>query len=74
MAEPVRMTAAEYRALGPGEAETLKPAKVRTTKREVKGAPYHTRCMTCLEEFTTMAAEDRHVDKHDHYRYELVYP
>lgn len=71
MTEPVQMTSAEFRALNVTGSAGLKPAKVRTTKKEAAG-PYHTRCVTCDEEFHTMAAEDRHVDKHDHYRYELL--
>jgi hypothetical protein len=63
-----RLTAAEARALGlpaPGPAP-------RTTRKEVTGVPYHSRCCTCDEQFTTMAAETRHLDATDHYRYDVL--
>ena len=68
MAEPVRMTTAEFRALGATGTE-LRPAKVRTTKKEAAG-PYRTRC-TCGQEFTTIASEDRHVSL-GHNRFGIV--
>ena len=62
-----RLTAAEAKALG-----LTKPAtRPRSTRKTGRG-PYHTRCRTCLEEFTTAASEDRHVHDTHHVRYDLV--
>jgi uncharacterized C2H2 Zn-finger protein len=69
MAEPVRMTAAEFRALGVSGEVTK--AKVRTTGRVAKGAAFHTRCTACGEVFHTAASEDRHVAL-GHNRFELI--
>ena len=62
-----RLTAAEARRLGidPGPAR-------RSTRKVARGAPYHTRCKTCGEEFTTEASEERHLVAEHHARYELV--
>lgn len=46
--------------------------KTRTTKRVVKGAPYHTVCTACGEEFHMLAAEDRHLKATKHGNYRLV--
>jgi hypothetical protein len=62
------LTEAEARALG----LDVKAARVRTTRRTVKGAPYRTRCCTCDEVFDTEAAENRHVAGTTHRRYEIV--
>ena len=62
----VRLTPAEARRLGIDPT----PTRTRTTRREAAG-PYHTRCTTCGDEFTTIAAEDRHLTA-GHHRYELV--
>lgn len=64
-----RITAAEARALG---IDTKASGKVRTTRRTVKGAPYHTVCCICSAEFYTQAAEDRHLKETSHARYRLV--
>jgi len=65
-----RISAKEAKALGLS-APDAKPAKKRTTRKTGSG-PYHTRCKTCGEEFTTAASEDRHVHETHHARYELV--
>lgn len=65
-----RITAAEARKLG----IDTKLGRTRTTSRTAKGVKYHTRCTKCGEEFTTQAAEDRHVDEFKHARYQLLYP
>ena len=64
-----RLSAAEAKALG---LTSTSAAKKRTTRRTAKGGPYHTRCRTCGEEFTTAASEDRHVHDTHHVRYDLV--
>ena len=61
-----RITAAQARALGIDAPK----AKQRTTRKEATG-PYRTRCTTCGEEFTSMAAEDRHVTDTLHARYAI---
>lgn len=61
-----RLTPAQAVKLGLIE----KPAKKRTTRTEAKG-PYRTRCCTCREEFTSIAAEDRHLSG-AHWRFEVV--
>jgi len=64
------MTAAEFRKLGvTGE---VRQAKVRTTGRVAKGAPYHTICKVCGEIFHTQASEDRHLEETKHGNYRLV--
>ena len=40
----------------------------RTTRTVAKGAPYHTVCVLDGEEFTTQAAEDRHLTATGHLR------
>jgi hypothetical protein len=65
-AAAVRLTAAQARRLGVDA-----PAKTRTTRKAARG-PYHTRCVPCGAEFTTVAAEDRHLAANPHYRYEIV--
>jgi hypothetical protein len=62
----VRLTPAQARAIG---VDTAAPK--RTTRRAAAG-PYHTRCTRCGEEFTTEAAEERHLIAAHHARYELV--
>lgn len=64
----VRITAAQARALGVDP----KIGRTRTVKRAVKGTPYHTQCVTCGEEFTIQAAEDRHLAATRHFRYRLL--
>lgn len=66
-----RMTVAEARKLGLLDGTEMKAAKVRTTRKTARG-PYHTRCTTCQEEFTSMASEDRHVNTTQCRRFELV--
>ena len=65
-----RLTAAEARRLGldPG------PARTGRTTRKVARGPYHTRCRTCGEQFTTEASEERHMVAAHHARYELLDP
>jgi hypothetical protein len=53
----VHLTPAEARRLG---LDTT-PARKRTTRKEATG-PYHTRCTKCGDEFTSVAAENRHLD------------
>jgi hypothetical protein len=48
------------------------PLKARMTKRVVKDAPFHTRCVDCQEEFTVEARETEHVAETPHRRFELV--
>jgi len=67
----VQMTAAQARKLGI-DLTGAKAAKVKTTRRTVKGAPYLTICKTCGMEFRTVASEDRHVKEFKHARYEVV--
>jgi len=57
------MSAAAARAL------VAEPAPERTGRR--RKTPYRTICTTCLLEFTSKAAEDRHVAP-GHNRFELV--
>jgi hypothetical protein len=64
-----RITAAQAKALGIDV-----PTKKKRTTRKTGVGPYHTRCRTCGEEFTTMASEDRHVHDFHHVRYDLVLP
>jgi len=52
---------------------TAPATKKRTTRKTGRG-PYHTRCRTCLVEFTTAASEDRHLHDTHHTRYDLVLP
>ena len=61
----VSMTPAQLRKLGV-EVPTKKSPRTKA-----KG-PYHTVCTTCLLEFVTAAAEDRHLADTHHARYELV--
>lgn len=63
-----RLTAAEARALG---LPAPRPAP-RTTRKEVTGQPYHSRCVACDEEFDTVAAEDRHLTATHHARYDVL--
>jgi len=63
-----RLTEAEARKLG----LDVPKKKARTTRKTAAG-PYHTRCKKCGEEFTTQAAEDRHLKVTRHVRYELVF-
>lgn len=65
------MTAAQARKLGI-DLTGAKAAKVRTTRRTAKG-PWHTRCVTCGEEFHTEAAETQHLNATRHARYRLVF-
>ena len=68
----LRVTAAK---LTPAEARRLGidvPAKPARTTRKTAAGPYHTRCRECGAEFTSEAAEDRHIVEHHHARYELV--
>jgi len=61
-----RLSKAEAKALGlPVPAPTK-------TRREASG-PYLTVCRTCGEEFTTMAAETRHLVDTHHARYEVIF-
>jgi hypothetical protein len=60
-----RLSNADLRRLG------LVPDKKRTTRRTASG-PFHHRCVTCGEEFTTDASETRHLNAERHYRYELL--
>lgn len=48
----------------------IKPARKSRTTRKVARGRYHTRCV-CGQEFTTQAAEDRHVTA-GHNRYVVV--
>jgi hypothetical protein len=48
------------------------PPTRRTTRRVATGGQYHTRCHDCQEDFTTQAAEDRHLVATHHARYDLV--
>ena len=57
------LSAREARALG-----LQAPARRRTT---APGA-YHTACVACGEEFTTQAAETRHLISSGHRRYQLA--
>jgi hypothetical protein len=64
------ITAAQARAAG---IDVPAAKKKRSTRRTVKGAPYHTVCKACGFESRTQAAEDRHLDENPgHCRYELV--
>jgi len=63
-----RLTPAEARALG----IDVPAAKKKRTTKHTGGGKYHTKCKTCDEEFTTAAAEDRHVHDAHHVRYELI--
>ena len=44
-----------------------------TRPRKVARAPYHSRCIRCGVEFTTEAAEERHLIAEHHCRFELVW-
>jgi len=61
----VRLSPAEARRLG------IDTPTTRTTRR-VARAPYHSRCTACGDEFTTEAAEERHLAAGGHHRYESV--
>jgi len=65
------MSIAEAKKLG---IDVTKVSKVRTKSKDRATAegPYHTRCHDCQVEFTTQAAETRHVDDPGHHRFELV--
>jgi len=63
-----RLTTAEARALGLSVPE----ARARTTRKEVTGIPYWSRCHTCDEVFTTVASEDRHLTATHHSRYSVL--
>jgi hypothetical protein len=64
----VQMTAAQARKLG---IDVAAPRAKRTTRKEVTGTPYRTRCHRCGEEFTVIAVEDRHIVA-GAYRIEIV--
>jgi hypothetical protein len=65
----VRLTAAEAKRLG----IDAPVARKRTTRKEADG-PYHTRCIVCGDEFTTVASENRHLDANpDHNRYLCIF-
>jgi hypothetical protein len=65
---PARLTAAEARALGLPAPRSVP----RSTRKAVTGEPYWSRCKTCDEEFTTIAAEDRHLKATKHARFEIL--
>jgi len=70
---PVKLTAAQLRALELAVTANIdlhkqaKPARKRKPK-----IPYHSRCARCGEQFTTMAAEERHLIEHRHARFEIL--
>jgi hypothetical protein len=45
--------------------------KTKPTRKEAAG-PYRTVCVMCKEQFTTPAAEDRHLTETGHPRYCLI--
>jgi hypothetical protein len=61
------MTAAQARKLG---IDT--PAAKAKTTRKVAAGPYWSRCTRCGEEFTSYAAEDRHLIASHHCRFEVL--
>lgn len=48
-----------------------KPARKRGIRKEASGR-YRTCCVTCGQQFTTIAAENRHLLESLHCRYEVV--
>jgi hypothetical protein len=67
----VHMTAAQVKKLG-DRAKQLGLAEPIATKARREKWPYHTKCVTCLEEFTVVERENDHVKEAGHARYELV--
>ena len=63
------LTPAQARRLGL-DVPTTGTGAGRT--RKVARAPYRTRCTRCGTEFTSEAAEERHLIAEHHARYELV--
>lgn len=63
----VQVSEAQARKLGIDVPKT-RPKRDRRTAR----GPYHTRCHTCLDEFTTQASETRHNAEAGHCRFDLV--
>lgn len=66
----VHLTPEQARKLG---IDVKQKARKRTTGKHVPAAECsNTRCCTCYEEFSTAAAETRHVEQVRHFRYEAV--
>jgi len=65
-----RLTAKEAKRLG---LDLSSAGEIHHTKKDRKPRePYHTRCVKCGEDFTTEAAEARHMNTTEHRRFELV--
>jgi hypothetical protein len=67
----IKMSIAEARKRGLLD-QPVKAARVRKKDHSTAEGPYLTRCHYCQVEFTTQAAETRHVDDPGHHRFELV--
>lgn len=63
------LSAKEAKRLG---IDASGPAPEAASAPRRKVIPYHTRCRKCREEFTTMAAESRHMKAEGHLTFELV--
>jgi hypothetical protein len=64
---PAHLTPSEARALGIPAPRGRAPKDRSTAK-----GPYLTVCKSCGEQFTTMAAEDRHLHETHHIRYQIL--
>jgi hypothetical protein len=65
---PAHLTSAEARALG----LPAPPGRGSTKDRRTAGGPYLTICKSCGDQFTSMAAEDRHLHETKHIRYDII--
>lgn len=73
MGVPASRPAPRSTAFDQGEPDTFPElGKKRTTRKEVTGEPYWSRCHSCDEVFTTVASEDRHLTATHHSRYDVL--